>query len=57
MEAISQFLDAPVKVWHLVIVAMFVAARAVQLQKQLNAIGKCTFEVWKRTFHPDWRDD
>jgi hypothetical protein len=53
MEAIGQFLDAPVKVWHLILVAIFVGARAVQLQKQLNAIGKCTFEVWERTFHPE----
>ena len=57
MEVIGQFLDAPVKVWHLVIIAIFVGARAVQLQKQLNAIGKCSFEVWERIIHPDWKHD
>ena len=56
MEAINQFLEAPVRVWHLIFVAMLVGAWAGQLQKQLNAIGKCTFEVWQRTFHPDWED-
>jgi len=61
MEEIRQFLEEPVKVghlvWLLIISAVLFSARVVTLQNQLNAIGKNTYEVWKRIIHPDWEDD
>jgi hypothetical protein len=38
----------PVRVWHVLVLMIGFGITLVNLQKQLNAIGKCSYEVWER---------
>lgn len=42
------WLQEPVRVWHLLVLMAALGLTFANLQKQLNAIGKCSYEVWER---------
>ena len=48
MENIMEWLEEPLKVWHLLVVVIVFGISFAKTQKQLNAIGKCAYEVWEK---------
>jgi hypothetical protein len=51
-----EWLQEPLKVWHLAVVAIAFGITLGNMQKQMNAIGKCVFDVWEK-FRPRSNDD
>ena len=47
------WLQEPVKVWHLLTLVIVAGVTLANTQKQLNAIGKCAYDVWEKLCSPD----
>jgi hypothetical protein len=49
------FLYEPVRVWHFLLILVFVGWAWHSLQKQIATVGKCVVDVWAK-FRP-YEDD
>lgn len=50
------WLNEPVKVWHLILLAVAFGITLQNMEKKLNSIGKSVSDVWDK-FHPVKDDD
>jgi hypothetical protein len=43
-----EFLEAPVQVWHVLVIVIMFTITFHNLQKQMNAIGGLVVKIWDR---------
>jgi hypothetical protein len=48
MEVINEFLSGPVRVWHLLVVAIPIFITLSNMQRQMNAQGRVLNIIWDR---------
>lgn len=51
-----EFLEAPVKVWHVAVACIAFGITFHNMQKQMNAIGGIVVKIWER-MNPQTYDD